>query len=226
MLHQPYATIFTNSVGGFHMSHLSFTNEDFDVFTIEGFDQRMDALKELVRPKLERLGNHFAPSLTVLTGQEMVAHVAKHARRTVNPPKDTWVAFANNNRGYKMLPHFQIGLWESHLFIWYAIIYECPLKNDIGKKLETKIEEIFDITPSDFSWSIDHTKPDSKQHQLFSKEELRTIFERLHTIKKAELLCGYQIPREVAVEMSPEQLLKKIDSVFKGLMPLYKICHQ
>ena len=37
-------------------------------------------------------------------------HVAKHARRSVNPPIDTWVAFAPNKRGYKMLPHFQIGL--------------------------------------------------------------------------------------------------------------------
>jgi uncharacterized protein YktB (UPF0637 family) len=216
----------SNSVGGFFMSFSGFTKEDFDVFSIDGLDQRMDALKELVRPKLEYLGNYFAPSLTALTGQEMYAHVAKHARRTINPPKDTWVAFANNNRGYKMLPHFQIGLWETHLFIWFAIIYECPLKNEIGQKLELNINKVFKTTPSDFSWSEDHTKPDSKEHQSFSKKELQSTFERLSSIKKAELLCGYQIPQEVAIKMDPDQLLKKIDSVFNGLMPLYKIIYR
>ncbi|WP_397261357.1 DUF1054 family protein [Peribacillus simplex] len=32
--------------------------------------------------------------MSVLTGDEMYPHVAKHARRKVNPPNDTWVAFA------------------------------------------------------------------------------------------------------------------------------------
>lgn len=205
------------------MSFSGFTNEDFDLFNIEGLDKRMDALIKHVRPKLDFFGKHFAPSLTSLTGQEMFAHVAKHARRTINPPKDTWVAFANNNRGYKMLPHFQIGLWESHLFIWFAIIYECPLKNEIGKKLESNINQIFKMTPADFSWSQDHMKPEATQHHLLTKDELHLTFERLHTIKKAELLCGYQIPRNEAVAMSPEELLKKIDSVFNNLIPLYKI---
>ena len=86
-----------------------FTNEDFDVFLIDGLEARMDALKTTIRPKLEQLGAYYAPSLSALTGDEMFVHVAKHARRTINPPKDTWVAFANNPRGYKMLPHFQIG---------------------------------------------------------------------------------------------------------------------
>jgi hypothetical protein len=35
------------------------------------------------------------------------------------------LAFANSKRGYKKLPHFQIGLWDTHMFVWFAIIYEC-----------------------------------------------------------------------------------------------------
>ncbi len=101
-----------------------FHQEDFDVFAIDGLDQRMDAIKTIVRPKLEALGHHFAPVLSLKTGDEMFFHVAKHARRTVNPPKDTWVAWANDKRGYKKHPHFQIGLWQTHLFVWYAVIYE------------------------------------------------------------------------------------------------------
>lgn len=116
------------------MEFKGFTNEDFDVFQIDGLEARMDGLKERIRPKLESLGQYFAPALTTLTGDEMYVHVAKHARRTINPPKDTWVAFANNPRGYKMLPHFQIGLWNTHLFIWFAVIYEAPLKEEVAAR--------------------------------------------------------------------------------------------
>lgn len=124
------------------MTHMRFTEEDFNTFTIEGLDARMEVLKEQVRPKLTALGEHFAPSLSALTGDEMFPHVAKHARRSVNPPADSWVAFANSKRGYKKLPHFQIGLWETHVFVWFAIIYESPIKEEYGKLLEAQQDSI------------------------------------------------------------------------------------
>lgn len=204
-------------------SFSGFTNEDFDLFKIEGLEQRMEVLIQTVRPKLEWLGNHFAPSLATLTGQEMFPHVAKHARRTKNPPNDTWVAYANNSRGYKMLPHFQIGLWESHLFIWFAVIYECPLKEEIGEKFINQLDSIQTIIPKDFVWSMDHTQPEASPHQQLNSEQLLMMFERLNKVKKAEILCGYQIPRSIAVKMSPEALLKQIHFVFENLIPLYKL---
>jgi len=214
---------FTNSAGGSFMTFSGFTNEDFDLFKIEGLEQRMEALIHTVRPKLDELGSYFAPSLTALTGQEMFAHVAKHARRTKNPPKDTWVAFANNARGYKMLPHFQIGLWETHLFIWFAVIYECPYKEEISKNFITNIEQINRTIPADFVWSKDHMKPEVIGHKQLGQDELKTLLERLNTVKKAEILCGYQIPRSIAVEMNSEALLKQIQFVFETLSPLYKL---
>ncbi|PLR97435.1 YktB family protein [Bacillus sp. T33-2] len=205
------------------MSFTGFTNKDFDVFKIEGLDERMDALKLNIRPKLEQLGQLFAPSLSAGSGDEMFSHVAKHARRTINPPKDTWVAFAANSRGYKMLPHFQIGLWESHLFIWFAVIYEAPNKEEFGQKLDANLHNIYNEIPEDFYWSADHTKPDVIRHGSLTVEELHSLFNRLQTVKKAEILCGYVIPREEAVQMSPEKLINKIEVVFKELLPLYKL---
>ena len=69
----------------------------------------------------------------------MYPHIAKHARRTINPPNDTWISFSSNPRGYKMQPHFQIGLWETHLFIWYAVIYEAKDKAPKGQRLLAKL---------------------------------------------------------------------------------------
>ncbi|MEH7544321.1 YktB family protein [Neobacillus vireti] len=200
-----------------------FTNEDFNVFLIDGLEARMEALKNTVRPKLEQLGEYFAPTLSTLTGDEMFVHVAKHARRTINPPKDTWVAFASNPRGYKMLPHFQIGLWNTHLFVWFAVIYEAPQKEMIGERYIKKAAKIYKEIPKEFSWSLDHTKPDTIKHQKITKADLSAQFERLKTVKKAELLCGYTIDRDQVIGLSADGLLTQIEDVFNKVAPLYKI---
>jgi len=205
------------------MTFSGFSKSDFEVFSIDGLENRMDALITHIRPKLDALGEHFAPTLSVMSGQEIFAHVAKHARRKVNPPNDTWVAFANNSRGYKMLPHFQIGLWGSHVFIWFAMIYEAPQKTEYGKILQSNVNQIFHDIPKDFVWSIDHMKPDVLKHAELTKEELIDMFVRLQTIKKAEILCGYQIPREEAIKMSGQQLIDQIQHVFTQVFPLYKL---
>ncbi|THE11153.1 DUF1054 domain-containing protein [Bacillus timonensis] len=208
------------------MTFTGFTNEDFDVFTIDGLENRMDALITHVRPKLEDLGNYFAPTLSSLTGDEMFAHVAKHARRTINPPKDTWVAFANNKRGYKMLPHFQIGLWNTHLFVWFAVIYEAPIKAEFGNILLEHSKQIRESVPNHFLWSIDHTKPDTSIHHELNDQELESMFTRLQTVKKAEILCGITISRDKAVEMGGEELLQTIDGTFRKLLPLYQLAQK
>lgn len=203
--------------------NVQFTEEDFNVFTIEGFQERMDALVEKVRPKLHALGDHFAQALSIMTGEEIFPHVAKHARRTVNPPKDTWVAFAPNKRGYKMMPHFQIGLWGTHLFVWFAIIYEAPNKGEFGKKLEEKAAQLLTTIPEHFVWSIDHMKPDAIPHQGLTEEDLVSMFQRLQKVKKAEILCGIHIPRDKAVKLTEDELLGTIQNTFETLVPLYKM---
>ncbi len=203
-----------------------FKEEDFNVFTIDGLDERMEALSQIVRPKFEQLSNHFEPMLSVQTGDEMFTHIAKHARRTVNPPKDSWVAFANNKRGYKMMPHFQIGLWETHVFVWFAVIYESPIKEAYGEVLLNNMDKIYKETPTNFVWSKDHTKPEVLTHGDLNKEDMNQLFTRLITVKKAEILCGIQIPKEEAVTLSGKETIEKMEQAFKQLSPLYSLAHQ
>ena len=205
------------------MSIQGFTEEDFKVFTIDGLDQRMDAIKTIIRPKFETLSQIFTDELSVLTKSPIYPHIAKHARRTINPPNDTWISFSSNPRGYKMQPHFQIGLWETHVFIWFAVIYEAKGKDEIGKRLSEQTESIKNLIPSDYVWSVDHMKPDIIPHNSLSIESLSTMFDRLQTVKKAELLCGYKIPREEAIKLSGEQLVDVIRDVFVHLIPLYNV---
>ncbi|MBI3091332.1 MAG: DUF1054 family protein [Candidatus Tectomicrobia bacterium] len=92
------------------MNRLGFSAEDFRVFEIEGFEARMEALKGLVRPKLEKLGAELAPALREATGEEFHPHVAKHQRRTVNPPAETWVALGPSPRGYKRYGYLALAI--------------------------------------------------------------------------------------------------------------------
>ncbi|MGM0827025.1 MAG: YktB family protein [Bacillota bacterium] len=205
------------------MKFNGFTQEDFQVFTINGLEDRMTAIQEQIRPKLDYLGDHFAPTLSASTGMEMFYHVAKHARRSVNPPDDTWVAFANNKRGYKKHPHFQIGLWETHVFIWFAMIYEAPNKVEFGKKVEENADQIRSMIPGHFVWSGDHTKPDATPFSSMSQDEFIALSERVQKVKKAELLCGLHLDRDTVVRLNGDEFIQEVNSAFETLLPLYKM---
>ncbi|MCF6093544.1 DUF1054 domain-containing protein [Microaerobacter geothermalis] len=203
------------------MTFQGFKSSDFDTFTIQGLDPRMDAIKENVRPKLMEIGQEIEPVLTTIGGEPFYFHVAKHARRTVNPPNDTWVAWATNKRGYKMLPHFQVGLWSTHLFIWFAIIYESPNKYVFADKALNKLHDLMKQIPEEFVWSTDHTVPDVHKHSDLSINDLQQMLERLREVKKSEILCGITLNRNNPIVYDGDLLLKKVADTFKTLFPLY-----
>lgn len=205
------------------MTFTGFTDEDFQVFTIPGLEPRMEALIENVRPKLHELGTQLAPWLTTLCGEEMIPHVAKHARRSVNPPDDTWVAWANNKRGYKAHPHFQIGMWSTHVFIQFAIIYESQNKTIFADHVQKKLTSVRKSIPDHYFWSIDHTQPEVQLHGSLKKHDLEHMLERLRTVKKSEILCGLRLERDDATVRDGSALLHKAEETFETLMPLYRM---
>ncbi|GAB6557046.1 MULTISPECIES: YktB family protein [Bacillus] len=208
------------------MTLQTFKSTDFEVFTVDGLEERMSAIKTNIHPKLEALGEQFATYLSKQTDENFFYHVAKHARRKVNPPNDTWVAFSTNKRGYKMLPHFQIGLWGTHAFIYFGLIYECPQKVETAHAFLEHINDLKTNIPNDFVWSIDHTKPSVKLHRTLETEDLQKMIERLATVKKAELLVGIHISPEEFSAMTNEQFLAKIESTMQSLLPLYALCNR
>lgn len=200
------------------MTNLTWDNQDFDVFTIDGLEPRMDALKERIRPKFEELGAIFSNYFTTQLGEEFFPHVAKHARRKTNPPNDSWVAFAPYKRGYKAMPHFQIGLFESHLFINLAVIYEAPNKIAIANHL-LKHEDLITALPSSFYISGDHMSPKTDEISVESAEKILT---RFRDVKKGEVLIGVKVLRDDAIQLSEKELLALIEQTFETLLPIYR----
>ena len=90
------------------MSFTGFTQHDFDTFAIEGLDGRMAAIRERIQPKFKALGDALGSRIIRAIRNEMFLHIAKHLRRKINPPVDTWMAICPNKRGYKQVPTFKL----------------------------------------------------------------------------------------------------------------------
>jgi uncharacterized protein YktB (UPF0637 family) len=200
-----------------------FTKEDFQVFKIEGLHERMTAIQEQIQPKFKKVGDKLTDDLSALLGQEMFLHIARHARRKVNPPNDTWLAIAGNKRGYKQHPHFQIGLFDDHVFIWLAFIYELPQKTDIAKTFLNNVDMIKQTIPSDYVISLDHLK---KEAVSLDKINLTEALERFHDVKKAELLIGRHIAANDPILKDDTEFYKLAKETFETLIPLYKLSYK
>lgn len=202
------------------MTKYRFTEKDFDTFKIDGLDARMEGIKEGPRVKLYNLGAHFSGFLTDLTGDEQFSHVAMHARRKVNPPDDTWVAFSTNKRGYKMMPHFQIGLWGDHAFCMYGVIYESPDKKNLAGKWLDDLD-LFREIPQEYSISLDHMKPSKPELSGLSDEDLEAGLIRLRDVKKGEFLVGkvYR-PGDEALK-TDEAFIEDLEKVMTELIKFY-----
>ncbi len=87
-----------------------FKPNDFKVFESEDFASRMSGILKQIRPKLISMGEELVPKLSALVDRPLYLHVARHARRTVNPPDDTWAAFGASRRGYKKDVHFKFAV--------------------------------------------------------------------------------------------------------------------
>lgn len=201
-----------------YMNINGFEEKDFETFLIDGLAERMEAIQTRIQPKFKILGEELRTYLSMELGHEMHLHIARHARRTVNPPNDTWLAIADNKRGYKKHPHFQVGLFDDRLFIWMALIYELPNKSKIAESYLDHYDSIKNL-PAEFVISFDHMKKDAIP--LHDLEESHLA--RFKNVKKAEFLIGKHLNKQDERVKNGNQLFKIITETYKKLLPLYQL---
>lgn len=201
-----------------------FTLADFDVFGIPTLEGRMEGIKGGPRPKLEALGRDLAPVLSALTGQELFPIVARHARRKVNPPNDTWIAWSANKRGYKMLPHFQVGMWQTHAFIQAGVIYEASGRAEFARNLTANLSTIREALPPHFRWLEDYTRPEGILHKDMTDADFHRIAGRLSTRKEADCMVGLSVDRQHAVAARADFADLAL-GVMQKLLPIYQLAY-
>jgi len=124
------------------VSTLGFKPRDFEVFAVEDFSARMELLYRYVRPKLVNLGNELAPELSRKLHLEFFSHVARHARRTVNPPPETWTAFGPSPKGYKRYGYLALCISGAGLHARAIVKTEADHRPAMGAKIRTKAPEL------------------------------------------------------------------------------------
>lgn len=199
-----------------------FSKRDFDVFLIPEFHERMSALRTLVRPKLAMIGDDLAPRLSEITGHPLYAHTASHARRRVNPPDDTWVAFSRSDRGYKRYAHFEIGITLDYVFVRFVVKPESDLdKPSLLQYLEEEQSTAFHLKdPLPIYYYRDDHGVGPRDITTITNDDMPEII-RHSALKSHGFAIGVIFERDTAILRSAE-FVSRSYNVIHHLAPLYQ----
>lgn len=207
------------------MARPSFAAGDFRVFEIPGFAGRMQAIASHVRPKLTALGESLVPGIERTVGAQVFAHVAKHARRTVNPPDDTWVAFGSDHRGYKKHAHFKVAVSKNCVRYLFEVGPEHEDKRGWARRWERRPADLIAIVKrgQNIGWFKDeHDEDPAMPAKQVTPAEIRMMLGELTRRRDGQLVLGRRLSRAEVTGMTPEALQKAALAVFRVLVPLYQ----
>jgi uncharacterized protein YktB (UPF0637 family) len=194
-----------------------FALEDFEVFALEGFEPRMEALRGRLRPRLVLLAEALAPRLSDVADHALYPHVAAHLRRSVNPPPETWAAFGPDPRRYKALAHFAVGIDRDGL--WLRLVLKDEALSDrqaLARRLKGARRAYLGVLP-----------PDMSVHTAAGVRSVRTSasdaeIARLGRKNEAQWAVGRDVARtDPAVESGAGVEALALDA-FAAVLPLWR----
>jgi uncharacterized protein YktB (UPF0637 family) len=199
---------------------------DFKVFDVQGFQSRMGAIRTRLRPKLELLGRSLAPALARSVGDETFAHVAKHARRTVNPPGDTWVAFASDKRGYKKHCHFKVAVSRHCVRFLFEVGPEHAEKKRWAaawKKNAGKLAPVLRHMKGLAWFKNEHDETPAAPLGDLTPEALADLADEIVRTRDGQLVLGRAVSAEEAARWTDAEYRAAALETFRALLPLYRL---
>lgn len=97
------------------MAGLGFEPDDFALFEIENPGERDEALEAEIRPKLEKLGREVIDGLQRMAGHPLYAHIGRPARKKGRAPEEMFIAFCDNQKGYKGSAYLALSITRDHV---------------------------------------------------------------------------------------------------------------
>lgn len=204
----------------------AFNATDFRVFDVQGFRDRMEEIRARIRPKLEALGQRLAGEIEHATGEATFAHVARHARRTVNPPADTWVAFGPDPRGYKKHPHFKVAVSRHAVRFLFEV---GPEHADKARWAAAWRKSVVRLGPvlrrvGGLGWfRNEHDEQAAGDLGALSVEDLAGLADRLVLGREGQLVLGRRVGAAEAARWTEAQYRDAALGVFRALAPLYRL---
>jgi len=162
-----------------------FDKKDFEVFNDTTLSGRLSLIKTNLDPKFEVFGSKLQKWLEEEYQQQFFLKIAKHQRRTKNPPPDTWLAINQDKKGYKKTPHVEFGLWPDRYFITFSLLADIRNRSayyPILKKYQTQ------IIAEGWGVSNDHTSS-----LLKPASELPNVIAHYEKVKSSDLVIGFEL---------------------------------
>lgn len=208
------------------MASGAFRSADFKVFEVKGFQARMAEIRERVRPKLEALGQSLAPAIARTTAADTFPHVAKHARRTVNPPDDTWVAFGPDARGYKKHPHFKVAVSRNTVRFLFEVGPEFADKKRWAaswKKNAPKLGPVLGGIKGLAWFRNEHDEEPARPLSELRGEAFAALADELTRTRDGQVVIGRAVAATEAAHWSEAEYRTAALETFRALAPLYRL---
>ena len=208
------------------MASPAFVAADFKVFDVKGFKSRMTEIRTRVRPKLGAFGGSLASSVGRSVGGPVFAHVAQHARRTVNPPDDTWVAFGPDVRGYKKHSHFKVAVSRHCVRFLFEVGPEHADKRrwaSTWKKNAPTVGPVLRRVKHLGWFKNEHDEEPASPLADFTPEKLGELADELIRTRDGQLVIGRAVPADEAARWTEAQYRSAALDTFRTLAPLYRL---
>jgi uncharacterized protein YktB (UPF0637 family) len=199
------------------MTSLGFTTNDFAVFNIDGFSDRMEAIYAHVRPKLLRIGDSLAPELARKLHMEFFAHVAKH--RTVNPPAETWCAWGPSPKGYKRYPYLALCISGHGLHARAVVTTEADYRLAMARAIEGHRSDLIKAFKGTGVSRYDKWDWVAMPAQEPASQALWDTLLASLSRKTGTVDVGFGWPLKAALELETSELL----DAYGELEPLYRV---
>jgi uncharacterized protein YktB (UPF0637 family) len=208
------------------MPAAAFNAADFKVFDVEGFRARMEEIRTRIRPKLEAIGHRLEPAVSRTTGSPAFVHVAKHARRTVNPPDDTWVAFGPDLRGYKKHCHFKVAVSRHCVRFLFEIGPEHDDKKHWAgawKRSAGKLGPVLRRVRGLAWFENEHDEAPAAPLADLTPDRLAALAYELVRTRDGQIVLGRAVAAEEAARWTEAQYRTAALETFRMLAPLYRL---
>jgi uncharacterized protein YktB (UPF0637 family) len=203
---------------------LGFTPQDFDVFLIEGYAERMPLVRAQIKPKLMQIGAALSSRLSDILGEEVFPHVAQHLRRTVNPPEETWVAFARIKRAYKPVVHLRVAISAEKVRVTAFCEDYADDKETFAQNLAANADTLachFAHHPHILAYEICDKEGAPLRGHALTADILRDFAARMNRVKGQHAVFGIAFSRDHPIVQNGPEFLDAIVTAATTLKPLY-----
>jgi uncharacterized protein YktB (UPF0637 family) len=201
-----------------------FGPEDFEVFTAPEFGERMPRLKARITPKLKQIAASLTDRMTETLGEVVYPHVALHLRRSVNPPLETWAAFARSARGYKPVVHIRAGISEDKVRVVVFVEDYADDKLLFAENLARNADALAlwcGHHPTIHAYDILDESGEARYGHTLDADSLRAFAARMKRVKGQHARFGIPFASSHPVLSSGPECLEAIVEATWQLRPFY-----